>query len=74
MVAELSQLRAALPGYDVVVTRRNLTYRLEAIRRPDGPQEGPWCVVTTDPADLWRELAPWTRAGAGTRTLPIRAS
>lgn len=27
----------------------------EATRRDQGP--GPWCVVSSNPADLWRELA-----------------
>jgi hypothetical protein len=56
-LAELSQLRAALPGYDVIVTSHSPGYRYEAIRRPGAPQDGPWCVISTDPADLWRELA-----------------
>ena len=56
MLAELAALRAALPGYDVIVTRHRPGCRFEAIRRhEDGP--GPWCVISTDPADLWRELA-----------------
>jgi hypothetical protein len=39
----------------VIVTSHSLTYRFEAIRRrSSGP--GPWCVISTDPADLWREL------------------
>ena len=55
-LAELAALRAALPGYDVIVTRHRPACRFEAIRRhEDGP--GPWCVISTDPADLWRELA-----------------
>jgi hypothetical protein len=53
---ELSQLRAALPTYHIVITSHSPSYRFEATRhRLDGP--GPWCVVSTDPADLWRELA-----------------
>jgi len=56
MLAELAALRAALPGYDVIVTRHRPACRFEAIRRHgDGP--GPWCVISADPADLWRELA-----------------
>jgi len=56
MLAELAALRAALPAYDVIVTRHRPACRYEAIRRhEDGP--GPWCVISTDPADLWRELA-----------------
>ncbi len=57
MLAELAALRAALPGYDVIVTSHSPGYRFEAIRRrTDGP--GPWCVISGDPEDLWRELAP----------------
>ena len=56
MLAELAALRAALPGYDVILTSHSPDYRYEAIRRANGP--GPWCVVSADPADLWRELAP----------------
>jgi hypothetical protein len=66
MLAELSQLRAALPGYDVTITSNNITYRFEAIRRPSAPGSGPepWCVISANPADLWRELAACTRQGA----------
>ena len=56
MLAELAALRAALPGYDVNVTSHSPARRFEAIRRDPGP--GIWCVVSSDPADLWRELAP----------------
>jgi len=56
MLAELEALRAALPGYDVIITSQSPTWRFEAIRRhADGP--GPWCVISSDPADLWRHLA-----------------
>ena len=54
MLAQLARLRAALPGYDVTLTSYSGRYRYEAIRRTDGP--GPWCVISADPADLWREL------------------
>lgn len=57
MLAELSELRAALPGYDVIVTSHGPTCRYEAVLRPSSPQDRPWCVISTDPADLWRELA-----------------
>jgi hypothetical protein len=53
ILAELSQVHAAPPGYDVIVTSHSPAYRFEATPRP-GP--GPWCVISTDPADLWREL------------------
>jgi hypothetical protein len=68
MLAELSQLRAALPGYDVIITSHSPGYRYEAIRRPGAPQDGPWCVISTNPADLWHELAACTRPGANTGT------
>ena len=58
MLAELSRLRAALPAYDVTVTSHSPAYRFEAIRRPGSAGLGPWCVISSDPADLWRELAP----------------
>ncbi len=54
-LAEVEALRAALPGYDVIVTSHSPTCRFEATRREPGP--GPWCVISSDPADLWRELA-----------------
>jgi hypothetical protein len=56
MLAELARLRAALPGYDVIVTSHSSTHRFEAIRRTG--DSGAWCVISTDPSDLWRELAP----------------
>jgi len=71
-LTELAALRAALPGYDVMVTSHSCTHRFEAIRRGDGPD--PWCVISTDPADLWRELAPRIRSGAGTGLIAARAS
>jgi hypothetical protein len=55
MLAELAALRAALPGYDVILTSHNPARRFEATRRDPGP--GTWCVISSDPADLWRELA-----------------
>ena len=55
MLAELAALRAALPGYDVILTSHSPVRRYEAICRTNGP--GPWCVVSTDPVGLWRELA-----------------
>ena len=59
MLAELAALRAALPGYDVNLTSHSPAHRYEAIRRDPGP--GTWCLISTDPADLWRELAPRAR-------------
>ena len=61
-LTELAALRAALPGYDVIITSHSRTYRFEATRRGDGP--GPWCVVSSDPGDLWRELAGRARPAA----------
>ena len=55
MLAELAALRAALPGYGVILTSHSPARRSGAIRRDPGP--GIWCVVSSDPADLWRELA-----------------
>ncbi len=40
-----------------------LPCRYEAIHH-DGDGPGPWCVVSTDPADLWQELAGRTRPTA----------
>lgn len=57
MLTELAALRAALPGYDVIVTSHSPGYRFEAIRRRAGAP-GPWCVISADPGDLWRELVP----------------
>jgi hypothetical protein len=73
MLAELSQLRAALPGYDVIVTSHSPDSRFEATRCPGTPATGPWCVISTDPADLWRELAGCTRCGANTGRPAARA-
>ena len=56
MLAELAALRAALPAYDVNLTSHSPARRYEATRRDPGP--GIWCVVSSNPADLWRELAP----------------
>jgi hypothetical protein len=60
---EVCRLQAELPGYDFVVSCHGHAYRFEAVRRPDGPRAGPWCAVSSDLADLWRELAPWTQPG-----------
>jgi len=55
VLTEPAALRAALSGYEVTITSHSRTYRFEAIHRGDGP--GPGCVVSSDPADLRRELA-----------------
>ena len=39
----------------MIITSHSRTHRFEATRRSSGP--GPWCVISSDPADLWRELA-----------------
>jgi hypothetical protein len=61
-LAELAALRAALPGYAVSITSHSRTYRFEAIHRGGGP--GTCCVISSDPADLWRELAGRARPAA----------
>lgn len=68
MLSERSQLRAALPGYDVIVTNHSPAHRFEAIRRPGASNSGPgpWCVISADAAGLWRELSACTRYGAST--------
>jgi hypothetical protein len=71
ILAELTQLRAALPGYDVTITARSGSHRFEVIRQADGP--GPWCLISTDPADLLRELAPHARNTATARIPAARA-
>ncbi len=75
MLAELSRLRAALPGYDVTITSHASQYRYQAIQRHNspGPSHAPWCVISTDAADLWHELAPRTRPRANTGTRAARA-
>jgi hypothetical protein len=59
---ELAALQAALPGYAVNITSHSRSYRFEATRRGDGP--GTCCVISSDPADLWRELAGRARPAA----------
>jgi hypothetical protein len=71
ILAELTQLRAALPGYDVTITARSGSYWFEVIRQADGP--GLWCLISTDPADLLRELAPRARHTATARIPTARA-
>lgn len=61
MLAELAALRAALPGYDVKLTSHSPAYRFEATRRDPGP--GTWCLISSNPADLWREAAECRAAG-----------
>jgi hypothetical protein len=70
---EVSRLQAGLPGYDVVVTRHGHAWRFEAVRDSGGPPAGPWCVVSSDLAELRRELAPWMRPDARPRIVPGRA-
>jgi hypothetical protein len=62
LLAELDALRAALPGYEVLITSHSPRYRFEATRRGGGP--GPYCVISSDPADLWPELAGRPRPAA----------
>ena len=47
----VAALRAALPGYDVILTSHSPAHRFEATRRDPGP--GTWCLISTNPADLW---------------------
>jgi hypothetical protein len=54
-LTELAALRAALSGYHVTITSHTPECRFEATRREPGP--GTWCVISSDPTDLWRELA-----------------
>ena len=61
-LTELTALQAALPNYAVNITSHSRTYRFEATRRGDGP--GTCCVISSDPADLWRELAGRARPAA----------
>lgn len=61
-LTELAALQAALPNYAVNITSHSRTYRFEATRRGDGP--GTCCVISSDPADLWRELAGRARPAA----------
>jgi hypothetical protein len=58
----LATLLAGQPDHHVTATSGGGRFRYEAVRNAPGP--GPWCVVSTDPADLWRELAPYLRPGA----------
>jgi hypothetical protein len=60
-LTELTALQAVLPGYKVNITSDAPDYRFEATRRDDGP--GTWCVVSSDPGDLW-ELAGRARPAA----------
>jgi hypothetical protein len=69
---DLSRMQAVLPGYQVTAARCGSSYRFEAVRRPDGPKSGPWCVISSDPADLWRELGPWTRRPQASRPAAAR--
>jgi hypothetical protein len=71
MLAELTPLRAALPGYDVIITSHSPSHRYEAIRRHS--ETGPWCVISTSADDLWRELAPRTSHPANTGIPAARA-
>ncbi len=66
MVAELEALRAALPGYDLIITSHTPTWRFEAIRR-HADRPGPWCVISSDPGDLWLHLAGRLRPPVTTR-------
>ena len=61
-LAELAALRAALPGYDVSITSHSRTHRFEATRCGNGP--GTCCVISSDPSDLWLELAGRARPAA----------
>ena len=68
-LTELAALRAALPGYDVMVTSHSRTHRFEAIRRGEGP--GTCCVISSDPTDLWHELAGRARPAAPHEHEPV---
>ena len=50
MLAELTALRAVLPGYDVIITSHSPTWRFEAIRRDPGLGATQGRVVRLRPA------------------------
>jgi hypothetical protein len=67
MLAQLDQLRAALPGYEVTLTSHTGTYRYEAIRRPAAPGPRP---MVPDQHRPGRSLARTPRHG---HTCPMTA-
>lgn len=71
MISQLTSLRAALPGYDVLITSHSPSHRFEAIRRHS--ETGPWCVISASADDLWRELAPRASHPANTAIPAARA-
>jgi len=73
-LTQLHALQAALPSYNVTISSHAPIRRFEAVRRPGGPEAGPWCVISTEPADLWHELVPWARAYAPCRRGPCPLS
>jgi hypothetical protein len=54
MLDQLAALRAARADYDVIITSHSGQFRFEATRRRG--ETGPWCLISADPDDLWREL------------------
>ena len=55
--APAAALRAALPGYIVnVIPRWGDRPRFEAVARD--PSRSPYCLISTDACEIWRELRP----------------
>ncbi|HEY4462726.1 MAG TPA: hypothetical protein VGN41_08685 [Streptosporangiaceae bacterium] len=51
---QAAALRAAFPGYIInVISRRGGKPRFEAVSRDGG---SPWCLISTDAREIWREL------------------
>jgi hypothetical protein len=51
---QLAALRAAFPGYEFSVhITADRKRRYEAVAKYGG---NPWCLITTDPREIWSEL------------------
>jgi hypothetical protein len=62
---QAAALRAAFPGYTVnVLARRGEKPRFEVVSRDGG---NPYCLISTDAGEIWRELR-----GADPATAPRR--
>jgi len=54
-LGEAAALQEAFPSYSVNVTiRLGELPRFELVAREDA---NPWCLISSDPSEIWRELA-----------------
>ena len=61
-IVQLAALRTAFPDYTFTVIRGNREPRYEAVSKTFGD---PYCLISTDAREIWRELKQWVEVAEG---------